>query len=122
MVRVDMGYNPLGGTISPDWVLPTSLKELHLTAAQLSGPLAGLRPPLRLKLLALDFNRLSGTLPKGLTRLRSMQAMNLHHNLLTGQLPANFAFNASSTVKVLIVSSNNFSGERVGRAEGVASS
>jgi len=110
-VVLDLQHNPLGGTLSPVWALPSALQELYISYAQLGGPLESLRPPPRLVILELGYNSLTGTFPAALTRLANMQSMDLQANLLTGQLPASFAFNASRPLAALNVASNKFTGE-----------
>merc|ERR1712113_718268 len=62
----------------------------------------------RVKVLALDFNNLTGTLPASLGRLRRLQDLDLEHNHVSGSLPSSIG--DLSSLMQLGIGGNRLSG------------
>ena len=89
------------------------LQQLHLLSNEISGPIPefiGERCP-NLTELRLPNNKLSGHLPRSLGMLNKLQILSIEKNNLSGLLPA-YLFKLN--LKVLVVSSNKFTGFEMG--------
>ena len=89
------------------------LQQLHLLSNEISGPIPefiGERCQ-NLTELRLPNNNLSGHLPRSLGMLNKLQILSIEKNNLSGLLPA-YLFKLS--LKVLVVSSNKFTGFEMG--------
>jgi hypothetical protein len=122
----------LNGTFPPDTLSGLAeLRVLSLKSNALHGPVPDLSPLANLKALYLAGNRFSGPFPASLASLRRLRSIDLSGNRLSGELPPGIEaafphltflrldanhFNGSlppwnqSSLKVLNVSFNNFSG------------
>jgi len=86
-----------------------SLKNLHLTANNLAGPLpAELFQMTNLETLFMNYNSLTGRLPSTVGQLTKLKELYLLGNKLNGQLPAGLG--ALSRLEILSLSENQFSG------------
>ena len=92
----------------------TKLKYLHLLSNEITGEIPeniGESCP-NLKELLLPNNKVSGHLPRSISKLDHLEVLNVEKNLLSGLIPRDLC---SLHVKVLILSSNNFTGFETGR-------
>ncbi|RCV35738.1 hypothetical protein SETIT_7G263900v2 [Setaria italica] len=132
IIRLVLESVGLNGTFPPDTLSGlTELRVLSLKSNALHGPVPDLSPLANLKALYLAGNRFSGPFPASLATLRRLRSIDLSGNRLSGELPPGIEaafphltflrldanhFNGSlpawnqSSLKVLNVSYNNFSG------------
>ncbi|GMI82273.1 leucine-rich repeat receptor-like kinase with extracellular malectin-like domain 1 [Hibiscus trionum] len=102
-------YNYLHGAIPHEWGA-LKLEIMTVSMNRLSGSIPGsLGNISTLKFLSLENNMLSGTIPPELGKLVNLENLTLNANYLTGNLPPSLAnlFN----LKELRISSNNFTGK-----------
>jgi len=112
LTRLDLGGGPseqLTGTIPPTIQTIRGLEELQLRNNLLTGQIPALRQWPRLRTLNLEGNQISGQLPRGIDRLRSLRSFNVRGNNLEGTISQDFRNLAS--LASLIVSENAFTGE-----------
>ncbi|CAI5528115.1 unnamed protein product, partial [Closterium sp. Naga37s-1] len=99
----------LGGSIHSDISKLTTLTSLDLQSNLLQGRLdsftAGIKAPLVLKELALQFNYLSGQFPSTLLALTTLSKLSVAYNYLTGPFPT-----VPASAKSLDVQGNFLSG------------
>lgn len=86
----------------------SKLTSLHLTDNELSTFPEELFELSSLKQLYLDYNRLTGRLPKGIAALSNLQELFLFNNMLTGQIPSEIG--QLSNLRFLVLSENLFTG------------
>ncbi|PUZ49222.1 hypothetical protein GQ55_7G308900 [Panicum hallii var. hallii] len=132
IIRLVLESVGLNGTFAPDTLSRLAeLRVLSLKSNALHGPVPDLSPLANLKALYLAGNRFSGPFPASLATLRRLRSIDLSGNRLSGELPPGIEvafphltflrldanhFNGSlpawnqSSLKVLNVSYNNFSG------------
>lgn len=132
IIRLVLESVGLNGTFPPDTLSGLAeLRVLSLKSNALHGPVPDLSPLANLKALYLAGNRFSGPFPASLASLRRLRSIDLSGNRLSGELPPGIEaafphltflrldanhFNGSlppwnqSSLKVLNVSFNNFSG------------
>ncbi|TKW06960.1 hypothetical protein SEVIR_7G275200v4 [Setaria viridis] len=132
IIRLVLESVGLNGTFPPDTLSGLAeLRVLSLKSNALHGPVPDLSPLANLKALYLAGNRFSGPFPASLATLRRLRSIDLSGNRLSGELPPGIEaafphltflrldanhFNGSlpawnqSSLKVLNVSYNNFSG------------
>jgi Leucine-rich repeat (LRR) protein len=89
VIKIDLEFNQLSGSIPPGLGSLTNLAELWLTSNQLTGSI----PPELDKLknltdLWLDGNQLTGSIPAELGNLSNLQNLELDYNQLTGIIPS----------------------------------
>jgi Leucine-rich repeat (LRR) protein len=88
---------------------PKSLKQLHLTANKLGGPipleLFGLT---QLSELFLSFNHFTGTLPSEIGEMEALEKLYLYGSDLSGNIPTEVG--RLQRMRVLTLSENNFTG------------
>ncbi|XP_010247771.1 PREDICTED: probable leucine-rich repeat receptor-like serine/threonine-protein kinase At3g14840 [Nelumbo nucifera] len=107
--EIDFTRNYLNGTIPPEWG-STKLEIISLQANRLSGSIPKeLGNITTLQQLVLDHNYFSGVLPPELGNLVNLQRLLLSSNNLTGQLPDRLSNLVS--LKDFRVSDNKFSGK-----------
>ncbi|EOY27894.1 Leucine-rich repeat transmembrane protein kinase, putative [Theobroma cacao] len=101
--------NYLKGTIPHEWAA-LKLEILVISMNRLSGPIPGyLGQITTLKYLSLENNLFSGTIPPELGKLVNLENLILNANFLTGEFP--LALAKLSNLKELRISSNNFTGK-----------
>ncbi|KAL3603461.1 hypothetical protein D5086_004320 [Populus alba] len=101
----------LAGFLSPSVSNLTELTQLVLYPGLVTGPI----PPQlgllsNLRVLSLSNNRLKGPIPSSLSLLPSLHTLDLSYNQLTGTVPPGL-FTGLSQLKVMILASNQLSGE-----------
>ena len=110
---LDLEILKLKGNLSFIYNL-TKLKYLHLLSNEIAGEIPediGEKCP-NLKELLLPNNELSGYLPRSIGKLDHLEVLNVEKNVLSGLIPRDLC---GLHVKVLILSSNNFTGFETGR-------
>lgn len=85
----------------------TNLETLSLSYCGISGQLPDFSSLPNLKILELDHNSFSGSIPQSLYSLKNLEIVHLFNNQLTGSLP-NFA---SDVLQVLDIRENQLTGE-----------
>lgn len=99
----------LGGILAPNTLSKLDqLRVLSLQNNSLTGPLPDLSGLFNLKVLFLDHNFFSGTIPLSLITLHRLKTLDLSYNNLTGQVPV--AFNNLDRLYYLRLDSNRFNG------------
>eukprot|EP00793_Prasinoderma_coloniale_P000083 PRCOL_00005591-RA len=92
--------------------LLTKLRSLALSSNMLTGPLPEIPPPCEpdcgiarhpMKVLALDHNNFSGSIPSSWAQLSDLQVLGLSHNKLQGALPS---FHTLPSLRILSVEYN----------------
>ncbi|KAI5570284.1 hypothetical protein BDE02_11G018000 [Populus trichocarpa] len=101
----------LAGFLSPSVSNLTELTQLVLYPGLVTGPI----PPQlgllsNLRVLSLTNNRLKGPIPSSLSSLPNLHTLDLSYNQLTGTVPPGL-FTGLSQLKVMILASNQLSGE-----------
>lgn len=84
----------------------TNLEVISLSYCEISGQLPDFSSLPNLKILELDHNLLTGSIPQSLYSLKNLEVVHLFNNQLTGSLP-NFA---SEVLQVLDVRENQLTG------------
>ncbi|XP_031120723.1 probable LRR receptor-like serine/threonine-protein kinase At1g07650 [Ipomoea triloba] len=106
---IDLTRNYLSGTIPLEWA-SMKLELISVTVNRLSGPIPKyLGNITTLTYLSLENNMFSGSVPPELGKLVNLQHFILSGNYLTGELPKEL--NALTKMMEFRISSNNFSGK-----------
>ncbi|XP_019190174.1 PREDICTED: probable LRR receptor-like serine/threonine-protein kinase At1g07650 [Ipomoea nil] len=106
---IDLSRNYLSGTIPPEWA-SIKLELISVTVNRLSGPIPKyLGNITTLTYLNLESNFFNGTVPPELGKLANLEMLILNANNLTGRLPKEL--NALKKLIVLRISRNNFTGK-----------
>ncbi|XP_047310088.1 probable LRR receptor-like serine/threonine-protein kinase RFK1 isoform X2 [Impatiens glandulifera] len=105
--EVDFAYNYLSGTIPPEWS-SMQLNRISLLANRLSGeiPKHLSRMP-TLTYLMLEANQFSGSVPPELGKMVNLKTLCLSSNQLSGELPSSLAYLENLED---LINDNNFSG------------
>ncbi|GKV45697.1 hypothetical protein SLEP1_g52755 [Rubroshorea leprosula] len=105
---IDLSSNLFEGPI-PFW--STEVDTLYLHDNLLSGPIPGNIDELMPELMELDisWNRLQGTIPSSLCKIKGLEILSLGSNRLSGELPN--CWNQSQRINVLDVANNSISGK-----------
>lgn len=99
----------LGGIFAPNTLSKLDqLRVLSLQNNSLTGPLPDLSGLFNLKVLFLDHNFFSGSIPLSLTTIHRLKTLDLSYNNLTGQVPV--SFNNLDRLYYLRLDSNRFNG------------
>ncbi|XP_019190162.1 PREDICTED: probable LRR receptor-like serine/threonine-protein kinase At1g07650 isoform X1 [Ipomoea nil] len=107
---IDLTRNYLSGTIPPGWA-SMKLELISLTVNRLSGPIPKyLGNITTLTYLSLENNMFNGSIPPELGKLVNLQILLLSANYLTGELPKE-VLNALTNLTEFRLSSNNFTGK-----------
>ncbi|XP_019190177.1 PREDICTED: probable leucine-rich repeat receptor-like serine/threonine-protein kinase At3g14840 [Ipomoea nil] len=107
--RIDLNRNYLSGTIPPEWA-SMKLELVSLAVNRLSGPIPKyLGNITTLTYLNLKYNMFSGSVPPELGKLVNLQNFFLSGNYLTGEFPKEL--NALTNLIEFRLSSNNFTGK-----------
>ncbi|GAA0164477.1 transmembrane signal receptor [Lithospermum erythrorhizon] len=109
VVRLVLENLLLGGTFPPDSL--TKLKQLRVLSLQnnsLTGPIPDISSLSSLKVLFLDQNYFSGTIPPSIPSLYHLKILDLSHNSLTGQIP--ISLNNLDLLNYLRLDFNRFNG------------
>ncbi|XP_055801646.1 probable LRR receptor-like serine/threonine-protein kinase At1g53430 isoform X3 [Solanum dulcamara] len=96
------------GTLPPEFANLTHLRELDLSRNYLNGSIPSSYGRLRVTILSLLGNRISGPIPKELGDIDTLEELNLENNLLEGPLPPNLG--SLSSLKIMLLSANNLTG------------
>jgi len=86
----------------------SSLKSLHLTDNALSSIPDEVFELIGLEQIFLDYNRLSGRLPKRISALKNLQELYMFSNMLTGQIPSEIG--QLINLRTLVLSQNLLTG------------
>ncbi|KAK9074429.1 hypothetical protein SSX86_007027 [Deinandra increscens subsp. villosa] len=107
--NVELGLNYLSGTIPSEWAT-MRLRVLSLEGNRLSGAFPTVLTKITtLKYLSIEGNRFSGHIPKEIANLKNLDKLALSSNDFTGQLPVALA--KLTNLKTLRISDNNFTGK-----------
>ena len=110
VVELQLYYNQLVGSLSPEIEKIAHLKSLYLDANQLSGPL----PPeignlTELEVARLGRNQFSGSIPAEIANLKKLTFLELWGNGLSGEIPAELG--TLSKLELLKLNSNQLTGD-----------
>ncbi|KAG5570074.1 hypothetical protein H5410_059840 [Solanum commersonii] len=96
------------GNLPPEFANLTHLRELDLSRNYLNGSIPSRYGQLRVSILSLLGNRISGPIPKELGDIFTLEELNLENNLLEGPLPPNLG--SLSRLRIMFLSANNLTG------------
>ncbi|KAK4727383.1 hypothetical protein R3W88_032300 [Solanum pinnatisectum] len=96
------------GNLPPEFANLTHLRELDLSRNYLNGSIPSSYGQLRVSILSLLGNRISGPIPKELGDIFTLEELNLENNLLEGPLPLNLG--SLSHLRTMFLSANNLTG------------
>ncbi|KAK4728031.1 hypothetical protein R3W88_032948 [Solanum pinnatisectum] len=108
VVTIQLKGLNMTGILPPEFANLTHLRELDLSRNYLNGSIPSSYGQLRLTILSLLGNRISGPIPKELGDISTLEELNLENNLLEGPLPPNLG--SLSRLRELFLSANNFTG------------
>ncbi|XP_060209245.1 probable LRR receptor-like serine/threonine-protein kinase At1g53430 [Lycium barbarum] len=96
------------GILPPEFAQLTHLRELDLSRNYLNGSIPSSYGQLRITILSLLGNRISGPIPKELGDIETLEELNLENNLLEGPLPTNLG--SLSRLRKMMLSANFLNG------------
>nr|XP_018677312.1 PREDICTED: putative leucine-rich repeat receptor-like serine/threonine-protein kinase At2g24130 [Musa acuminata subsp. malaccensis] len=106
---MDLSFNHLSGTLSPDWVRWHNLTRLRISNNNITGVIPTEFGQLtKLQDLDLSSNYLQGEIPKSFGSLTLLYNLSLGNNQLVGHVPPEFGM--LSNLELLDLSSNNLAG------------
>ncbi|KAL3353272.1 hypothetical protein AABB24_020989 [Solanum stoloniferum] len=108
VVTIQLKGLNMTGILPPEFANLTHLRELDLSRNYLNGSIPSSYGQLRLTILSLLGNRISGPIPEELGDISTLEELNLENNLLEGPLPPNLG--SLSRLRELFLSANNLNG------------
>ncbi|CAN4096958.1 unnamed protein product [Withania somnifera] len=108
VVTIQLKGLNMTGILPPEFAELTHLRELDLSRNFLNGSVPSTYGQLRVTILSLLANRISGPIPKELGDIDTLEELNLENNLLEGPLPPNLG--SLSSLKEMFLSANNLTG------------
>ncbi|XP_049397166.1 probable LRR receptor-like serine/threonine-protein kinase At1g53440 [Solanum stenotomum] len=108
VVTIQLKRLNMTGILPPEFANLTHLQELDLTRNYLSGLIPSSYGQLRVTILSLLGNRISGPIPKELGDIFTLEELVLENNLLEGPLPPNLG--SLNRLRRLFLSANNLNG------------
>ena len=106
--QIDFEDNNLSGSLIDEIGSLENLRFLILEQGKIEGEIPESIGNLKLLVVDLDFNELSGKIPQSLYSVNTLQQLDLNDNKLTGQLPSDV--DNWKRMTFLQVSNNNFIG------------
>ncbi|KAJ0873985.1 putative protein kinase RLK-Pelle-DLSV family [Helianthus annuus] len=98
----------LAGVLPEEFVNLTYLTEIDLSVNYINGTIPSRFSQLRVSILSFLGNRISGTIPKEIGDISTLEALVLEDNLLGGPLPQSLG--RLSRLRRFVASANNFTG------------
>ncbi|KAH0734499.1 hypothetical protein KY285_010206 [Solanum tuberosum] len=108
VVTIQLKRLNMTGILPPEFANLTHLQELDLTRNYLSGSIPSSYGQLRVTILSLLGNRISGPIPKELGDIFTLEKLVLENNLLEGPLPPNLG--SLNRLREMFLSANNLNG------------
>ncbi|XP_049398010.1 probable LRR receptor-like serine/threonine-protein kinase At1g53430 isoform X3 [Solanum stenotomum] len=108
VVTIQLKGLNMTGNLPPEFANLTHLRELDLSRNYLNGSIPSSYGQLRVSILSLLGNRISGPIPKELGDIFTLEELNLENNLLEGPLPPNLG--SLSRLRIMFLSANNLTG------------
>lgn len=108
VVTIQLKGLNMTGILPPELAELTHLQELDLSRNFLNGSIPSSYGKLRVTILSLLGNRISGPIPKELGNIVTLEELNLENNLLEGPLPPNLG--SLSLLREMFLSANNLTG------------
>lgn len=108
VVTVQLKGLSMAGILPPEFAQLPHLRELDLSRNYLNGSIPSSYGQLRVTILSLLGNRISGQIPKELGDIDTLEELNLENNLLEGPLPPNLG--SLSNLREMFLSANNLTG------------
>ncbi|KAJ0967821.1 hypothetical protein J5N97_024738 [Dioscorea zingiberensis] len=88
LISIDLSYSNLSLGSVPDWLRKRALiRDIHLSACQIQGPLPTFLFPDSLNSIDLSNNRITGQIPSSISKMSNLQRLDLSRNLLNGSIP-----------------------------------
>ncbi|KAK1439656.1 hypothetical protein QVD17_05476 [Tagetes erecta] len=106
--RIQLKGLNLTGVLPEEFVNLTSLTEIDLSRNYINGTIPSRFSQLRVSILSLLGNRISGPIPEEIGDISTLEQLVLEDNLLGGPLPQNLG--RLSRLRRFLVSANNFTG------------
>ncbi|XP_060209243.1 probable LRR receptor-like serine/threonine-protein kinase At1g53430 isoform X2 [Lycium barbarum] len=108
VVTIQLKGLNMTGILPPEFSELTHLRELDLSRNFLNGSIPSSYGKLRVTILSLLGNRISGPIPNELGDIETLEELNLENNLLEGPLPTNLG--SLSRLRIMMLSANFLNG------------
>ncbi|XP_059661402.1 probable leucine-rich repeat receptor-like serine/threonine-protein kinase At3g14840 [Cornus florida] len=115
VVSIVLKGQSLSGKLPPELARFRYLQEIDLTRNFLYGTIPPEWGSMQLKTITMLGNRLTGSIPKEIGNITTLNTLVLEFNQLSGDLPSNLG--SLPLIEKMFLSSNNFSGELPGTFE-----